>query len=185
MEFYVFRALCKMGCLDNAIKRLKNRYSTMLSREELTTLSEYFHIGNGSVNHAWGGWIPVVMAEDICGIRALMPGFKKFIVSPNLNHLEFVDVGFESPYGMIGVNVCSSSIDVLVPDKTEAHLVYKNIDEILSSGKWHFDIKSTDINENHALNVDTSDAFYNLLGQRVDRKAKGIIVKGKKKFVFK
>lgn len=184
MELYVFRALCKLDHLDIALDRMKNRYKTMMSFEQLSTLCEFFEVdGTRSVNHAWGAWIPVVMAEEICGIKATSPGFKTFDIAPQLGDMKYVQIGFDTAYGSIEASINESAIDLIVPKGTIAHLIYLNIDKILSGGIWHFDVNSTDIMNRIKNEEDNSAPKYNLKGQLLHSPTNGIIIEKGKKYL--
>lgn len=183
MEFYVFRALCKLGHQEIAMDRLKKRYKKMMSYDKLTTLCEHYSIDNGSVNHAWGGWIPAAMAEEICGIKATSPAFKTFDICPNLGHLDYANISFNSYYGRIAVNVSKSEIDIYVPSGSFAHLLYNDINEYLSEGLWHFDVKATNIIDIKGHHIVMKEHLYNINGQQIDKPSKGIYIKNQKKYL--
>ena len=86
MEKYVLEALVKMDHGDYALKRFKKRFGPMINDPVYTTLFEGWEVGGfggGSTNHAWSGGMLTVIAENICGVRPLTPGWKTFEVSPN------------------------------------------------------------------------------------------------------
>lgn len=86
MEKYVLEALMKMGHGDYAIKRFKKRFGEMIADTAHSTLFEGWQeggYGGGSTNHAWSGGMLTVIAENVCGVRPLSPGWRDFIVSPN------------------------------------------------------------------------------------------------------
>lgn len=185
LELYVFRAMCKMGFVSDAIQRAKNRYALMVNNKDLTTICEHFSIVGGSINHAWGAWIPVVMAEEICGIHATSAGFKTIELRPNLGGLNYISTGFETAYGRIETLITPSSIDITIPDNTEAHIIYNNIDKKVSSGYWHFDCD----NANHIvspINKNNKIAhIYNISGQKSTDNAKGIKIIKNRKYIIR
>lgn len=96
MEKYVLQALCMMGYHQDALNRMKNRYSAMIN-SPLTTLWEGWGIGSegfggGSYNHAWSGGPLTIMSQYISGIETVEPAFRTFSVSPNLGNLNYVNV---------------------------------------------------------------------------------------------
>lgn len=96
MEKYVLQALCMMGYHQDALNRMKNRYSAMIN-SPLTTLWEGWGIGSegfggGSYNHAWSGGPLTIMSQYIAGIETVEPAFRTFSVSPNLGNLNYVNV---------------------------------------------------------------------------------------------
>lgn len=85
MEKYTFEALFKMGHGDYALERFKRRFAPMINGTTYTTLFEGWEVGGyggGSTNHAWSGGMLTVIAENICGVRPVTPGWGVFEVSP-------------------------------------------------------------------------------------------------------
>lgn len=86
MEKYVMEALMKIGHGDYAMNRFKKRFEPMVIDSIHTTLYEGWKeggYGGGSVNHAWSGGMLTVIAENICGVKPLKPGWSEFSVQPN------------------------------------------------------------------------------------------------------
>lgn len=86
MEKYVLEALVKTGHGDYALERFKKRFGPMIDDPVYTSLFESWEVGGyggGSTNHAWSGGMLTVIAENICGVRPLVPGWKKFEVCPD------------------------------------------------------------------------------------------------------
>lgn len=86
MEKYVMEALMKTGHGDYAIERFKKRFKPMIDDRYYTTLFEGWSkggYGGGSTNHAWSGGMLTVIAEQVCGIRPVVAGWKEFEVAPN------------------------------------------------------------------------------------------------------
>ena len=85
MEKYVLEALMKMGYGEYAVERFKKRFGDMIADNSHSTLFEGWQeggYGGGSTNHAWSGGMLTVIAENICGIRPVKPGWTEFIVNP-------------------------------------------------------------------------------------------------------
>lgn len=85
MEKYVLEALVKKGHGDFAIERFKKRFGPMIADSLHTTLFEGWEeggYGGGSTNHAWSGGMLTVIAENICGVRPTVPGWKEFEICP-------------------------------------------------------------------------------------------------------
>ena len=86
MEKYVLESLFKTGHGDFALERFKKRFGPMIEDELHSTLYEGWEeggFGGGSTNHAWSGGMLTVIAEQVCGIRPTIPGWKEFEVCPN------------------------------------------------------------------------------------------------------
>lgn len=85
MEKYVLEALVKKGHGEFAIERFKKRFGPMIADSLHTTLFEGWEeggYGGGSTNHAWSGGMLTVIAENICGVRPTVPGWKEFEICP-------------------------------------------------------------------------------------------------------
>ena len=85
MEKYVLETLVKTGHGDYALERFKKRFGPMIADELHTTLYEGWEeggFGGGSTNHAWSGGMLTVIAENICGVRPTVAGWKEFEIRP-------------------------------------------------------------------------------------------------------
>lgn len=85
MEKYVMEALMEIGHGDYAMERFKKRFGSMVTDTIHTTLYEGWKeggYGGGSVNHAWSGGMLTVIAEEVCGVKPLKPGWREFSVQP-------------------------------------------------------------------------------------------------------
>ena len=85
MEKYVLETLVKTGHGNFAIERFKKRFGPMIADTLHTTLYEGWEeggYGGGSTNHAWSGGMLTVIAENICGIRPTVAGWKEFEICP-------------------------------------------------------------------------------------------------------
>ena len=65
MEKYVLDALCEMGCIDEALIRIKRRYKNMVD-EEYSTLWEFWD-KSGTMNHAWSGGPLIILSKYLAG----------------------------------------------------------------------------------------------------------------------
>ena len=85
MEKYVLETLVKKGQGEMALERFKKRFGPMISDQLHSTLYEGWEeggYGGGSTNHAWSGGMLTVIAENICGVRPTVPGWKEFEICP-------------------------------------------------------------------------------------------------------
>ena len=130
-EKYVAEALMRMGHVDDALARLKERYAAMIE-SPLTTLWEGWGIGaegfgGGTYNHAWSGGPLTLMSQIVAGVEPLTPGYRLFRVAPQLGSLAHVRAVVPSAAGEIVADVRQSAgryvLDVTVPDGAEAELV--------------------------------------------------------------
>ena len=87
MEKYVLESMFIMGYPDEAIKRMKLRYASMIECSDFSTLFEGWDIGKeesggGTVNHAWSGGPVTLLSKYLCGVSPIEPGFKTFQILP-------------------------------------------------------------------------------------------------------
>ena len=113
MEKYVYEALCLMSRPDLAQERMQRRYQKMAEHPGLSTLWEGWGIGKegyggGTINHAWSGGPLTIMSQYFAGIAPLTPGFKTFVVRPQLGRLTRVSAGFDTVRGRIETTVTRS-----------------------------------------------------------------------------
>lgn len=85
MEKYVLETLMRLNQGEYALGRFKERFTPMINDPEHTTLYEGWEeggYGGGSTNHAWSGGMLTVIAENVCGVRPLAPGWELFEIAP-------------------------------------------------------------------------------------------------------
>ena len=56
-----------------------------------------------SLCHGWASGPTPFLIEQIGGIEILEPGCKKLRISPNLGDLEWIDIEYPTPYGIVRV----------------------------------------------------------------------------------
>ncbi|MDE6643532.1 MAG: glycoside hydrolase [Muribaculaceae bacterium] len=143
MEKYVLEALMKMGHGDYAVKRFKKRFNDMIADTTHSTLFEGWQeggYGGGSTNHAWSGGMLTVIAENICGLRPLSPGWRTFIVEPK-PILSECDIEVPSVAGLIKESFKDTdkefTLNLTVPAGTQAtvKLPESNYSEVKLNGK--------------------------------------------------
>lgn len=130
MEKYVMEALFIMGEGKYALKRTKERFSTMVNNKNYTTLFEGWDVGGfggGSVNHAWSGGALTVLAQYLCGVSPLEPGYKVFKIEPNPASFSNASISIPSVAGKIKTGFVKInnefSLKFSVPNGTQA-IVY-------------------------------------------------------------
>lgn len=93
MEKYVLESLFSNGFINEALERMKSRYTNMVN-SNLTTLWEDWVIGGsggGSINHGWAGSPLNLLSEYVGGVTPYEPGWKTILVKPQLGRLHWVD----------------------------------------------------------------------------------------------
>ncbi len=159
MEKYVLEALVKTGHGDYAVQRFKSRFRNMIEDPMHTTLYEGWEeggFGGGSTNHAWSGGMLTVIAENICGVRPLVPGWGEFEIRP-YPVISECDILIPSVKGNVRSSYKDSDasfvLEVSVPEGTVATVVLPSSDyESVTvngkpySGNWKFEAGSYEIN---------------------------------------
>ena len=88
MEKYVLEALCEMGKIEEAQKRIKDRYNEMVNSEKAcSTLWENWDYSISSKNHAWSGGPLIIMSKYFAGIQPLEKGYDKILIKPQFGEL--------------------------------------------------------------------------------------------------
>ncbi|MBQ2418723.1 MAG: glycoside hydrolase, partial [Alistipes sp.] len=136
MEKYVLEALCVMGYYEDALKRMEQRFGTMVAAPHTTLWEgwEYtggkgmkYKSGNGTYNHAWSGGGLTILSQYIAGIEPIKPQFELFRVCPNLATLNRVKSVVPTVFGNIELSVDKSdnllNITLTVPAGTTAKVV--------------------------------------------------------------
>ncbi|MEM9261554.1 MAG: alpha-L-rhamnosidase C-terminal domain-containing protein, partial [Bacteroidota bacterium] len=108
-EKYVEEALFVMGYPEDALARMKTRFSPMVE-SSLTTLWEGWDIGSakwggGTNNHAWSGGGLTLLSQYVAGIEPLEAGYKTVRITPRLGPLNFVAAQVDTPLGLLRVEV--------------------------------------------------------------------------------
>lgn len=122
MEKYVLDALCEMGYIDEAIKRMKKRYKEMVEYD-YSTLWEYWST-DGTRNHAWSGGPLVTMSKYIAGIRPLDTAYETLEIKPHMGDLKYIRCSVPSIKGDIVLDIRKTDectrMKVTIPENTTA-----------------------------------------------------------------
>ena len=149
-EKYVMEALFKMGEGEYAMERCSRRFDEMVNHPDYTTLFEGWEIGSskyggGTTNHAWSGGAITVIGAELCGIKPVDPGYKKFEVRPQIAGIEELSLEFPTVKGHVSYSHKVDGKDirftVTVPRGTKAHFVYNDVDKWLRAGTHEVVIK--------------------------------------------
>lgn len=103
MEGYVLESLYRMGCPDDAMKRMKLRYAPLVDNDD-TTLWEDFSV-LGTRNHAWSGAPLMLLARYVAGIAPTSPGYATYEILPHLGDLTSLSIVVPSVKGAIRVEM--------------------------------------------------------------------------------
>lgn len=111
MEKYIIEALYKMGFLNDAMERMRVRYSEMVNDTYTTTLWEHFvprHDPGNSWNHGWSGWPHTLLAHYNAGVYPTSPGYESYNVKPLMGELNEIKIVVPSVKGEISVYIKKS-----------------------------------------------------------------------------
>ncbi|MDE5824101.1 MAG: hypothetical protein K2H91_05395, partial [Lachnospiraceae bacterium] len=124
MEKYVLDALCEMGYIDEAVQRMKKRYSEMVEYD-YSTLWEYWD-QSGTLNHAWSGGPLITMSKYIAGIKPLDTAYRMFEIKPHMGELNFIKCTVPSIQGDIVLEIRKTGghfkMGVTIPAHTQAEI---------------------------------------------------------------
>ena len=140
MEKYVLDALCEMGYIDEAVKRMKKRYAEMVEYD-YSTLWEYWNT-DGTRNHAWSGGPLITMSKYIAGIRPLDTAYTTFEIKPCMGNLDFVKCTVPSAKGRVDVEIRrtegKTTMKAVIPQNTTAHVYLPGACEkiVLGAGEY-------------------------------------------------
>ena len=145
MEKYVLEALFLLGHGDYALERMQNKYATMVNDERHTTLFEAWmegSYGGGSTNHAWSGGPLTVIAQYLCGISPIEPGYDYFRIAPNPIGLKRASITVPSVKGRIEsaykLTDKSFLLDITIPKNTVSEVVlptWLKMDKVTINGR--------------------------------------------------
>ena len=92
MEKYILESYFVQGNAEEGLKRMKNRYRTMVEHS-LSTLWEDWQIGGhggGSINHGWAGGPLTLLSQYVAGVAPIEAGWKTFQIKPQPGNLQWV-----------------------------------------------------------------------------------------------
>lgn len=116
MRFYELEALCALGEQNYVRKEIKSYWGDMLDLGATSFWEKYDPNEKGaehyamygrpfgkSLCHAWGASPIYLLGKYFLGVKPLSPGYKKFLVEPNLGGLKWMNGIVPAPDGNIEV----------------------------------------------------------------------------------
>jgi alpha-L-rhamnosidase len=107
LEKYILEAYFKNNDVEAGIRRMKNRYKSMIE-SPISTLWEGWEIGSatyggGTYNHGWTGGPLTLMSQYMGGISPSLPGYSSFEILPRPAHLKSMKVVAKTKKGLAKV----------------------------------------------------------------------------------
>jgi len=129
MRFYELEALCAMGEQTYVLKQMKDYWGGMLKLGATSFWEEYNPAKSGadvyamygrpygkSLCHAWGASPIYLLGKYYLGVKPLSPGYKDYIIEPNLGNLQWMQGTVPTPNGDIKVYASTKQIKVSADD---------------------------------------------------------------------
>lgn len=129
MRFYELEALCAMGEQSYVLKQMKDYWGGMLKLGATSFWEEYNPAKSGadvyamygrpygkSLCHAWGASPIYLLGKYYLGVRPTSPGYKDYVVEPNLGGLQWIQGAVPTPNGDIRVYASTKQIKISADD---------------------------------------------------------------------
>lgn len=109
MENYVLWALCKMGYIKDAYKRMASRYYNLAVNENSTLWEDFYILG--SKNHAWSGAPLSIAFKYFAGIDT-DDGFEHYTVNPVTDLFSDMAFSFKAKDKTVSVTVDGENVSI-------------------------------------------------------------------------
>jgi hypothetical protein len=129
MRFYELESLCAIGEQNYVLKQMKDYWGGMLKLGATSFWEEYNPTDTGaniyamygrpygkSLCHAWGASPIYLLGKYYLGVKPTSPGYKDYIIEPNLGGLQWMQGTVPTPNGDIKVYVSTKQIKVSADD---------------------------------------------------------------------
>jgi alpha-L-rhamnosidase len=129
MRFYELESLCAMGEQSYVLKQMKGYWGGMLKLGATSFWEEYNPAKSGadvyamygrpygkSLCHAWGASPIYLLGKYYLGVKPTSPGYKDYVIEPNLGGLQWMQGAVPTPNGDIKVYVSTKQIKVSADD---------------------------------------------------------------------
>jgi len=105
MERYVLEALCVLGADRWAVRRMKERYQSMLATSSSTLWEKFFgeDFPSNTNNHSWSGGPLIILSRFLGGLEPADPGWERIRFAPRSGGLERAVVAIDSVRGPCSV----------------------------------------------------------------------------------
>jgi hypothetical protein len=125
MRFYELEALCTLGEHDYVLQQIRDYWGGMLQLGATSFWEEFNPDTQGeehyemygrpfgkSLCHSWGASPIYLLGKYYLGVKPTGPGYKEYIIEPNLGDLEWMDGVVPTPNGEIKVYISKNEIKV-------------------------------------------------------------------------
>lgn len=122
-RIFEMSGLCEMGKHEIALKRMKNYWKGMLEMGATTFWEDYDSTLTGvhhykwsgrkfgkSLCHIWGASPIYLLGRYIAGVKPMEPGYKSYLIQPNLGGLDWFDASVPVKGGMVHVSMNEKEI---------------------------------------------------------------------------
>jgi hypothetical protein len=139
MRFYELAALCSIGEHKYVLDEMRNYWGGMLGLGATSFWEEYNPALKGSDHyamygrpfgkslcHAWGASPIYLLGKYFLGVKPLSPGYKTYLVEPQLGGLEWMEGKVPTPVNEIAVKMTRNKISVKTPSGSTGTLRFKS-----------------------------------------------------------
>jgi hypothetical protein len=142
-KFYLFRAIKKAGIEEQYIELLKPWYDMI--HNGLTTFAEKPDPTRSDC-HAWSASPLYDFFTILAGFEPVKPGYRKFITTPSLGNLKWIEGEFPTPQGKIYFSykkLPNQGLEgrIYLPNKTSGELIWRKKTIKLKPGMQIISIK--------------------------------------------
>lgn len=102
MERFVLCALCEMGYIDDAFRRMMARYYNLITNENSTLWEDFYILGTR--NHAWTGSPVEIAFKYILGFKST-DGFNSFTIKPHTGIFKTIKCSFNAKGKKVNITV--------------------------------------------------------------------------------
>jgi alpha-L-rhamnosidase len=126
MENYVLIALCEMGYLKEAYRRMVSRYYNLAVNDNTTLWEDFFILG--TKNHAWSGAPITIAFKYFMGIDT-DDAFRTFTVNPAKSLFRKMNCRFKVKDGLVEIAVEDEGNKITVKNLSDGKYVACQADE--------------------------------------------------------
>jgi hypothetical protein len=135
---WVFQAIDHAGLFDQYGTPQMRRWQIV---PETQSFREMWN--SGDLSHGWCSTPLVQMSQRVLGVAPTSPGFKTMTIRPHICDLSWAKGKVPTPHGDVEVSwkwaEDKISLDVTIPDGTEADVVLPTKTERIPAGQHHFE----------------------------------------------